>query len=266
MVRCRASGAFACGIISVPEKRHKPLTRIYFPGAIPDHGSCELTPAQAHHVVRVLRLAEGDPLTLFDGSGAVCDAVISRCTRDSVQLRVLARREENRESPLAVTLVQAVSSGERMDFTVQKAVELGVAAVQPVLSERCVVRLSGERARKRVAHWQAVAVAACEQCGRNRVPQVGELLPFAAWLEQACALPGQRILLAPGGETRLQALVPGAGQVTLLAGPEGGFTADETADVLRAGFVALQLGPRILRTETAALAALAAMQVLWGDF
>ncbi|MGA0032050.1 MAG: 16S rRNA (uracil(1498)-N(3))-methyltransferase [Burkholderiales bacterium] len=244
----------------------KPLTRIYFPDSIPDHGSCELAPAQAHHVAHVLRLAEGDPLTLFDGRGTAYDAVITGMARNSVRVRVRGQRSENRESPLLVTLVQAVSSGERMDFTVQKAVELGVAAVQPVLSERCVVRLAGERAAKRVAHWRAVAVAACEQCGRNQVPTVHALLPFAAWLARVSADAGQCILLAPGGETRLQALGRPSGQVTLLAGPEGGLTAAETADAVRAGFVALQLGPRILRTETAALAALAAMQVLWGDF
>ena len=217
-------------------------------------------------MAHVLRLVAGDALTLFDGRGTVHDAVITQCARGAVRVRVRASRSEDRESPLQVTLVQAVSSGERMDYTVQKAVELGVAAVQPVLSERCVVRLSGERAAKRVAHWQAVAVAACEQCGRNYLPPVHALLPFAAWLEQAVAAPGLRILLAPGGAARLQELGRPSGKVTLLAGPEGGLTAAEEGDAGRAGFVSLQLGPRVLRTETAALAALAAMQTLWGDF
>ena len=242
------------------------MTRIYFSEAIPDHGVCDLPLAQAHHVAHVLRLAEGDAITLFDGRGTVHDAVIAQCARGAVRVRVHASRSENRESPLQVTLVQAVSSGERMDYTVQKAVELGVAAVQPVLSERCVVRLSGERAAKRVAHWQAVAVAACEQCGRNRVPPVHPLLPFAAWLELAAVEPGLRILLAPGGAARLQEIGRPSGKVALLAGPEGGLTAAEAGDAGRAGFVSLQLGPRVLRTETAALAALAAMQTLWGDF
>ena len=242
------------------------MTRIYFSEAIPDHGVCDLPPAQAHHVAHVLRLAEGDAITLFDGRGTVHDAVIAQCARGAVRVRVHASRSENRESPLQVTLVQAVSSGERMDYTVQKAVELGVAAVQPVLSERCVVRLSGERAAKRVAHWQAVAVAACEQCGRNRVPPVHPLLPFAAWLELAAVEPGLRILLAPGGAARLQEIGRPSGKVALLAGPEGGLTAAEAGDAGRAGFVSLQLGPRVLRTETAALAALAAMQTVWGDF
>lgn len=217
-------------------------------------------------MAHVLRLAEGDAVTLFDGRGGEYDAVITACGRNTVQVRVHGQRSKSLESPLQVTLVQAVSSGERMDFTVQKAVELGVAAVQPVLSERCVVRLSGERAGKRVAHWQAVVVAACEQCGRNHVPPVQPLLPFAAWLEQQLAEPGLRILLAPGGDVRLQDLGPSPGRLTLLAGPEGGLTAAEAGDAGRAGFRALQLGPRVLRTETAALAALAAMQTLWGDF
>ncbi len=242
------------------------MTRIYFSEAIPDHGVCDLSPAQAHHVAHVLRQVVGDAVTLFDGRGTVHDAVIEQCARGAVRVRVQASRSENRESPLQVTLVQAVSSGERMDYTVQKAVELGVAAVQPVLSERCVVRLSGERAVKRVAHWQAVVAAACEQCGRNYLPPVLPLLPFAVWLEQSTATPGLRILLAPGGAARLQEVGRPPGQIMLLAGPEGGLTAAEADDAGRAGFVSLQLGPRVLRTETAALAALAAMQTLWGDF
>lgn len=242
------------------------MTRIYFSEAIPDHGECNLTSAQAHHVAHVLRLGAGDAITLFDGRGVIHDAVIAECARGAVRVRVRASCTEDRESPLQVTLVQAVSSGERMDYTVQKAVELGVYAVQPVLSERCVVRLSGERAAKRVAHWQAVAVAACEQCGRNRVPTVQPLLLFPTWLAQAAAGPGLRLLLAPGGTGRLQDIGRSSETVTLLAGPEGGLTAAEAADAGRAGFVPLRLGPRVLRTETAALAALAAMQTLWGDF
>lgn len=242
------------------------MTRIYFPGAIPEHRCCELAPAQAHHVVHVLRLEVGDPIILFDGRGTEYDAVISACARNFVEVRVRTQCTTSRESPLQVTLVQAISSGERMDFTVQKAVELGVAAIQPVLSERCVVRLSGERAEKRVAHWQAVVVAACEQCGRNLVPPVHALLPFATWLEKLAAVPGQRIVLLPDGDASLHELGPPSAPVTLLAGPEGGLTPAEAADAGRAGFRALQLGPRVLRTETAALAALAAMQALWGDF
>lgn len=242
------------------------MTRIYFPDEIPAHGECRLPAAKAHHVAHVLRLKPGDPVLLFDGRGGLHDARIAACARGEVTVRVRASRQEDRESPLDITLVQAVSSGERMDYTIQKAVELGVTALQPVLAERCVVRLSGERAAKRVAHWQAVVIAACEQCGRSRVPVVAPLLPYASWLALAAQDGGLRLQLAPGAARGLRDLARPAGPVTLLAGPEGGLTPVEIADAERAGFAGLRLGPRVLRTETAALAALAAMQAVWGDF
>lgn len=217
-------------------------------------------------MAHVLRLVPGDPVVLFDGRGSVYDAVIVRCARGAVSVRVGGCRSEDRESPLRVMLAQAVSSGERMDYTIQKAVELGVAAVQPLLAERCVVRLSGERAAKRVLHWQGVVVAACEQSGRNYVPGVLPLSPLRDWLEQPAAADSLRLLLAPGAATGLQQLSRPSGLVTVLAGPEGGLTAAEAEDAVRAGFVPLRLGPRVLRTETAAVALLAAMQALWGDF
>lgn len=242
------------------------MTRIYFPDEIPDHGVCDLPAAQAHHLAHVLRLAPGDPVVLFDGRGAAYDAVIAQSARGAVRVRVGDRRSEDRESPLCVVLAQAVSSGERMDYTIQKAVELGVAAVQPLLSERCVVRLSGERAAKRVLHWQAVAVAACEQCGRNRMPAVHPLLPLRDWLQQPAAAGELRLSLAPEAAAGLRQLDRPAGRVTVLAGPEGGLTAAELDAAAAAGFRPLRLGPRVLRTETAAVALLAAMQALWGDF
>jgi 16S rRNA (uracil1498-N3)-methyltransferase len=242
------------------------LTRIYFPEAIPDHGECRLPDFKAHHVAHVLRLVPGDPVVLFDGRGTVHDAVITSCARGAVSVRVRGSRSENRESPLQVTLAQAVSSGERMDYTIQKAVELGVNAVQPLLSERCVVRLAGERAAKRLLHWQGVVTAACEQSGRNHVPEVRPLLPLHDWLQQPAAADGLRLLLVPGAATGLRELPRPVGVVTVLAGPEGGLTAVEADDAGRAGFLPLRLGPRVLRTETAAVALLAAMQTLWGDF
>lgn len=248
------------------ESKANPLTRIYFPETIPDHGVCRLSAIKAHHVAHVLRLAPGDPVVLFDGHGTVHDAVISSCERGAVSVRVSASRSENRESPLQVTLAQAVSSGERMDYTIQKAVELGANAVQPLLSERCVVRLSGERAAKRLLHWQGVVAAACEQCGRNHVPEVRPLLPLRDWLEQSAHANELRLLLAPGAAMGLRELPRPAGVVTVLAGPEGGLTAGEADDAVRAGFLPLRLGPRVLRTETAAVALLAAVQTLWGDF
>lgn len=215
--------------------------------------------------MHVLRLTPGDAVTLFDGCGTVHEAVISRCARGKVSVQVRGSHSEDRESPLRITLAQAVSSGERMDYTIQKAVELGVGAIQPLMSERCVVRLSGERAQKRVAHWQAVVISACEQCGRNQVPQVAPVLSLRQWLESAADM-GMKLLLDPATGIRLKQLAQPAGVVTVLAGPEGGLNAAEIDDVLRAGFSALCLGPRVLRTETAAVALLAAMQALWGDF
>jgi 16S rRNA (uracil1498-N3)-methyltransferase len=242
------------------------LTRIYFPDPIPDHGRCVLPAAKAHHLAHVLRLAEGDPVVLFDGRGAAHDAVITSCARGAVSVQVGARRDEQRESPLRVTLAQALSSGERMDYTIQKAVELGASAIQPLLAERCVVRLSGERAEKKRAHWQGVVVAACEQCGRNVVPEVRPLLAFRDWLQQPGPAGELRLMLAPGAANGLRDLSRPGGEITVLAGPEGGLSPTESGDALRAGFTPLRLGPRVLRTETAAVALLAALQALWGDF
>lgn len=255
-----------CGIIPTWKKCANPLTRIYFPDPIPDHGLCELPAPKAHHVAHVLRLVPGDAVTLFDGRGAAYDAAIRKCARGEVSVQVRGRREEDRESPLPVTLAQAVSSGERMDYTIQKAVELGVSAIQPLMAERCVVRLSGERAAKRVLHWQSVVAAACEQCGRNRVPEVRPLMSLREWLDASAGADGIRLLLAPEGTVALRDLSRPSAMVTVLAGPEGGFTATEAADTLRFGYQPLRLGPRVLRTETAAVALLAAMQALWGDF
>jgi 16S rRNA (uracil1498-N3)-methyltransferase len=242
------------------------LTRIYFPDPVPDHGRCRLSPAKSHHLAQVLRLVPGDPVVLFDGQGRAHDAMVIDCARGAVSVQVGARRDEQRESPLRVTLAQALSSGERMDYTIQKAVELGVSGIQPLLSERCVVRLSGERAEKKQAHWQGVVVAACEQCGRNVVPAVNRLLALRDWLMQPGPADGLRLLLAPGAETTLGRLPRPAGAITVLAGPEGGLSPTELEDAVRAGFTPLRLGPRVLRTETAAVALLAAMQGLWGDF
>ena len=243
------------------------MTRLYFPDDIPAHGECTLPEAQVHHVVHVLRLAAGDAVTLFDGRGTEYPATILRTSKRAVVVRIANARAVDRESPLHVTLVQAVSSGERMDYTIQKAVELGVSHVQPVISQRSVVRLKSERAEKRVAHWQYIVIAACEQCGRNIVPEVASVLPFANWL---ATLPadgaGSRLLLSPHADQSLAAMIKPAQGVTLLAGPEGGFDDAEIEMALTRGFITLSLGPRVLRTETAALAALVALQTKWGDF
>jgi 16S rRNA (uracil1498-N3)-methyltransferase len=224
-----------------------------------------LPAAQARHLVQVLRMKAGARLTLFNGDGLEYEAVILHAAKDAVSARIAGARAALRESPLAVTLGQGVSRSERMDYTVQKAVELGVARIEPVMTSRQVVRLDAARARQRADHWQAIAVSACEQCGRNRVPPVAPVMRLTDWLARdRGAAPG--LLFDPAAGCGLRELPRPSGGVILLAGPEGGFTDEERQDALRAGFVAVRLGPRVLRTETAALAALAAMQMLWGDF
>lgn len=239
--------------------------RVFLSQPFPEHRVCELPSEAAHHVVRVLRLAEGDALVVFDGEGREAPATITRALKGAVTVSLGPSVEVSRESPLDISLAQGISSGERMDLTIQKAVELGVRAIQPLATERSIVRLEGERAARRVAHWQAIAVAACEQCGRNRVPAVRPVLRLDAWL--AGLAPGRRhVMLDPLAGTGLAALGrPEAGMV-LLAGPEGGLAPREREMALGAGCAPVRLGPRVLRTETAALAAIAAAQSLWGDF
>lgn len=221
----------------------------------------------ARHAARALRLGPGDAVTLFDGRGGEFTARIVTVRKEQVEAELLERRERECESPLRVTLAQALQAGDKMDLTVQKAVELGVVAVQPLAARRSVVRLDGERAVKRVEHWRGVAASACEQCGRNRLPSVAEVLPLDRWLAAlGSSQPGEaRLMLAPGAEATLGAL-PAPGHVILLIGPEGGFDPLEQQAAQAAGFMGVRLGPRVLRTETAGLAALAAMQVIWGDF
>ncbi len=246
-------------------RAHGNLTRIHVPDALAPGAVVALPAAASHHLMHVLRAAVGDEVVVFSG-GMESHAAITHIGKHGVSVRIAAATAVDRESPLACTLAQAISGGERMDLTLQKAAELGVAGVQPLYSERSVVRLDAERAEKRVAHWRQVLVAACEQCGRNVVPGVAAPLAIIDWLGALPPLAGElRLLLSPLAASRLGEL-PRPSAITLLAGPEGGFTDAETGLAQRRGFVALKLGPRVLRTETAALAALAAMQTLWGDF
>jgi 16S rRNA (uracil1498-N3)-methyltransferase len=232
--------------------------RVYVEGPLRAGLTVDLPAAAGHHA-RVLRLREGDAVTLFDGSGGEW---LGRLTSKS-RIQLIEKREVERESPLAITLVQGVSSGERMDYTVQKAVELGVTAIQPLITRKGVVRLEGTRASARVSHWQKVAIAACEQCGRNRIPEVWPILDFDVYVRDAGG-EGLRLLLSAQGRSIRELEVKE--KVTIAAGPEAGFAQEEQAALERTGFVKASLGPRILRTETAALAALAALSALWGDF
>lgn len=224
----------------------------------------DLPEAVFRHAVKVLRLREGEELTLFDGSGGEYRARLAELGKSTASAELLDWQPTEREAPFAITLIQAVQAAEKMDWTVQKAVELGVARIQPAESRRSVVRLSGDRAAKRIEHWQGVAVAACEQCGRNRVPEVAPLLSVEQALS-ASAVDELKLFFSPVGAVALSELTPTA-RMTLLVGAEGGLDPAEEAAARVAGFVPVQLGPRVLRTETAGLAALAAIHALWGDF
>lgn len=237
--------------------------RFYCPVPLAPGARFSLPPEVARHAVRVLRLSPGAEIVLFDGRGGEYPATIEGIHKDQVSVALGAWQTVERESPLQIRLVQALQAADKMDYTLQKAVELGVASVQPVGSRRSVTRLEGERAAKRVAHWQGVVASACEQCGRNRVPAVAPVLPLVNWLGQP-ADGRLRLILAPGAETPLSALPP-ATEVDLLVGAEGGLDPEEIALARQVGFQAVSLGPRILRTETAGLAAIAIMQALWGD-
>ena len=243
------------------------LPRFFCPGPLAAGAVVMLPESAARHAARALRLGPGDGVTLFDGGGAEYAGRIVSVRKETVEAELLAPREVSAESPLRVTLAQALQAADKMDLTVQKAVELGVAAVQPLASRRSVVRLDGERAVRRVEHWRGVAVSACEQCGRNIVPAVDDIQPLERWLGSLGPVaPGElRLMLAPAAAGTLTAL-PAPSHVILLIGAEGGLDPQEQAAAAAAGFVGVRLGPRVLRTETAGLAALAAMQILWGDF
>lgn len=240
------------------------LPRFYCREALSPGAHVELPEPVARHAVRVLRLPPGAPMILFDGRGGEYLANIERIERERVFAELAAWNDVERESPLAVTLVQALQAGDKMDFTIQKAVELGVRDFVPVESRRSVLKLAGERAARRVAHWQGVAASACEQCGRNQVPIVAPLERLDHWLSKP-AKGALRLMLAPDAEQTLADIAP-AQEVQLLIGAEGGLDPQEVIAAQQAGFQPVRLGPRVLRTETAGLAALAALQVLWGDF
>lgn len=241
------------------------ISRFFFPDRLPAGGEVVLPEALAHHAARVLRLHDGDDVVLFDGHGGEVAARLQVNGRQW-SARLQTHRDVERESPLALVLVQALASGDKMDWVVQKATELGARAVWPVAAARSVLRLDGARADKRVAHWRQVAVTACEQCRRNRVPDIHPVTTVDDYLTAALGV--RKLILAPAGERALRDLAPPRQDeaVHLLVGPEGGWREDEVAACLRAGAEPLGLGPRVLRTETAGLAVLAAMQALWGDY
>ena len=241
------------------------IPRIYIPLPLTPGGEVEL-PAQAgEHVVRVLRLEHGHPLRLFNGNGGEYAGEIAALAKRVVSARVLgAIPESDRESPLRITLGQGIARGEKMDWVLQKATELGVARIVPLITERTEVKLDAERAERRLAHWQAVIAAACEQCGRNRLPELQAPIRLADWAAALAGQEGLRLALDPHGDVATRDLAAG-NAATLAVGPEGGLSGPDLAALAQAGFRGLRLGPRILRTETAGLAALAALQAIHGD-
>ncbi|WP_304335181.1 16S rRNA (uracil(1498)-N(3))-methyltransferase [Conchiformibius steedae] len=238
------------------------MPRFHLP-ELPPIGSETALPDKVVRHIHVLRLRVGDNIILFDGAGNALAAALTQIDKRRVLCRTNASATGAAESPLNITLVQAVSAGERMEFTLQKSVELGVNAIQPVISRRSVVRLHGERADKRQARWQEIVISACEQCGRNTVPPVLPVLDFTDYLAQRPDIPHLMMSLHRARSLK-DFSVPA--QLALLVGPEGGWDSSEEHAAQEAGCQAFSLGGRVLRTETAALAALAAMQTLWGDF
>ena len=222
-----------------------------------------LTEERAHYLKSVLRLRRGAELVVFNGTGGEFQACVEVISRAATRVKIGAFHPLCRESPLAIHLGLGISRGERMDLAIQKAVELGVTGITPLTTERSVVRLNSERRLTRWEHWQKVAQSACEQCHRNIVPALAEPRSLDEWLGECRG--GLKLLLDPLGERSFKDLTLPSGGVCLLSGPEGGFSEDERARARAAGFLAIRLGPRVLRTETAALAALTAIQVLWGD-
>ncbi len=240
--------------------------RFYCPPPLPAGANAELPPEAAHHATRVLRLRVGDAIQVFDGQGQAADAVIHAIDGRHVLLDSLQPRKEQPASGLHIVLAQAMSSSEKMDWVVQKATELGAAEIMPVQTQRSVAKLAGERAGKRTGHWRSVAISACEQCGRDTLPLLHAPQGLVPWLNEQRHTPGSKFILLPGGVDKLQAQPRPEGRATMLIGPEGGFTEDEASLARQVGFVPVLLGPRVLRTETAALAGLTALQMLWGDF
>lgn len=240
------------------------VNRVYAAQPLASGTEVTLPDAAAYHVSRVLRLRPGAPLALFDGAGGEFQGEILAVDGDQVRARVGARAAALRESPLAITLVQGVSRSERMDWTLQKATELGVRCVQPVLAARSVVRLDERQAEKKLRHWQAIVAGACEQCGRSVLPIVRPPVELRRWLGDT-PREGQRLVLSPGSPASLAGLSTTASRVELLIGPEGGLDDSELEAAAVAGFAPVRLGPRVLRTETAGIVALAVLQALWGD-
>ncbi len=239
-------------------------TRLHLPGPLAEGQRVELGAEQCHYLQRVLRLRAGQAVEVFDGAGQRFEASLERLSQRDARVLLGAPLTPAAESGLRVTLAQCLSSAEKMDWTIEKAVELGVHRIVPIASARSVVRLDAERAARRLEHWRRLIVAACAQCGRDTLAEIVSPQPLAAWLD-ARERAHAAVVLSPGAATALATIALAERDVDLLVGPEGGLAEDELDATRRAGFVEASLGPRVLRTETAGLAALAVLQSRFGD-
>lgn len=239
--------------------------RFFCPTKLAPGATVILTENAANHVSRVLRMKAGNALILFNGDGYDYPGEVLYTSKNSTAAKIVDRIDVQRESPLHITLAQAISAGARMDFTLQKAVELGITAIQPLAAERSVVKLAGDKIVRRREHWQNIVISACEQCGRATVPEVLLPLPLTDWLG-AVEKFALKLMLSPTAEHTLHDLKQPTDQICLLIGCEGGFSPMEQEIAASCGFTPVRLGARVLRTETTALTALAALQTIWGDY
>jgi len=240
------------------------LTRVHVPDPLSAGRRHTIGGTAANHIARVLRLEPGAPLAVFDGRGGEYAARIESVRKDTVIIEVQERSRSSRESSLSLTLAQGVSRGERMDWVVQKATELGVTAIVPVLTERTVVKLDARQSERKLTHWRGIAVAACEQSGRDRIPDIVAPIAVHEFLH-GIDPQATRLLLSPTGTQRVNDLKAPERRIIVLIGPEGGLAETEQRAAVGAGFVAVRMGPRVLRTETAAVAALTLLQHQFGD-
>jgi len=239
------------------------MTRIYLSNSLQCGQDLTLDPVITHRLTHVLRLNNGDCFTVFNGNGGEFQAKIIALKKNSCEIKIGKFSDKNLESPLKIHLGQVISRGEKMDYTIQKATELGITTITPLFSEHCNVQLGLDRLRKRIEHWQITAITACEQCGRCLIPKIFPAQNLNDWLHSPLSL--TRIMLNNCGIHSLKNIKLEQ-EITLLVGPEGGFSSEEITIAQKNNFISIKLGPRILRTETAALAAISALQILEGDW
>ena len=240
--------------------------RLFSPVPLGPDSRFKLDSSQSRYLTRALRLRPGDSLIMFDGAGGEYNARIVLIEKSGVDVETIDYQDNASESATNMWLVQGISKGDRMDTVVQKATELGVQRISPVFSDYSMVKLDNKKAAKRRDHWQKIAQSACEQCGRCIVPRIDDVTSLNNWLEENRNESANRLIFLPGASTPLSSISRSESEIVLLIGPEGGLSETEEERAIGAGFRAVALGPRILRTETAAIAAISSVQTLWGDF